>query len=69
MNKDYKVEIVNEISNKTGNPYKCIECTIYTPVGAYSFRDFPSPLEMSIIEKTLAKSKEIYNDENSDNLF
>lgn len=63
MDKDYKVEIINEISNKTGNPYKCIEVTIYTSVGAYTFRNFPSPLEMSIIERTLAKSKEIYGED------
>lgn len=63
MDKDYKVEIINEISNKTGNPYKCIEVTIYTAVGAYTFRNFPSPLEMSIIERTLAKSKAIYGEE------
>ena len=66
MDKDYKVEIINEISNKTGNPYKCIEVTIYTAVGPYSFRNFPSPLEMSIIERTLAKSKEIYGEDKGD---
>lgn len=70
MKEDYKIEVIKGISQKTGEPYKCLECTVYTSVGPYTFRDFPSPLEMSVIERTLSKSKEIYGpEENSDNLF
>lgn len=67
--KNVNVEIINGVSSKTGNPYKCLEWSLMTDTGVYTTRSYPTSLEMGIIEKTLAKTKEIYSDENKSDLF
>lgn len=66
--KNVNVEIINGVS-KNGQPYKCLEWSLITSTGVYTARSYPTSLEMGIIEKTLAKTKEIYGEENNDNLF
>lgn len=66
--KDINVEVKQGIS-KNNEPYKYLEWSLLTPTGTYTCRSYPTSLEIGIIEKTLAKSKEIYSNENTDNLF
>lgn len=66
--KNVKIEVISGVS-KNGNPYKCVEWSLLTSTGVYTARSYPTTLELGIIEKELAKTKEIYSNEDSDNLF
>lgn len=68
MNNNYdsivRAEIVSGVSQKNGKPFKAIQFFVNTSQGEYqSPLCFPTPLEISLIEKSINKFNSIFSDE------
>lgn len=62
--KNVLAEIKQGISQKTGNPYKCVVFKVQTSQGVYETKPiYPTSLELSLVEKAISPIGGFYDDE------